>query len=221
MRQKLIAEFLGTALLLTIVVGSGIMAEQLAQGNAAIALLANAIATGCGLVVLIALFAPISGAHFNPLVSVVALANREIPAAQFWSFLILQTLGAVLGVWLAHLMFDLPIIQTSAKLRTGLGQWAGEFVATFGLIFLIRLGSAQKLAHLGALIALYVTAAYWFTSSTSFANPAVTIARCLTDTFAGIHPSGVVGFILAQCAGAICGAWLANDLAPSAKQDLT
>ncbi len=217
MKRVFFAEALGTALLLAIVVGSGIMGERLAAGNNAVALLANAIATGCGLAVLIALFAPISGAHFNPLVSGAAFFAREIPSAQFLWMLLAQVAGAVLGVWLAHLMFDLTILQTSSKIRTGLGQWAGEFVATFGLLFLIRLGSALRLANLGLLVALYITAAYWFTSSTSFSNPAVTVARAMTDTFAGIHPSGVFGFIVAQILGATAGIFAARAFSPVAK----
>jgi glycerol uptake facilitator-like aquaporin len=214
--RKLAAEALGSALLLAIVVGSGIMGERLAQGNAAIALLANAIATGCGLVVLISLFGPVSGAHFNPLVSVVAWREGELPGDTLCAFVVAQCVGCIAGAWLAHFMFALPILQTSAKMRTGAGQWAGEFVATFGLLFLIRFGVAQRLSNLATLVALYITAAYWFTSSTSFANPAVTLARSLSDTFAGIHPASVLGFVVAQCAGALAGwraaRWFARGL---------
>lgn len=214
MKQKLLAEFIGTALLLAIVIGSGIMGERLAQGNTAVALLANAIATGCGLAVLIALFGPISSAHFNPLVTLATWQAKEISFPECCAFILVQTLAAISGVWLAHLMFDLPILQTSAKVRTGLGQWAGEFVATFGLILLVRLGSALKLNAMAAWVALYITAAYWFTSSTSFANPAVTIARSLSDTFAGIHPTSVLGFILAQGVGAVAAIFVAEQLKP-------
>ncbi len=209
LKAKLLAEFLGTALLLAIVVGSGIMGEKLSQGNAAIALLANAIATGCGLAVLIALFGPISGAHFNPLVSISAWWEKEMPGALMLGYLLAQTIAAIAGVWLAHLMFDLPILQASPKIRTGIGQWAGESVATFGLILLVRVGALLKLNAMAAWVALYITAAYWFTSSTSFANPAVTLARSLSDTFAGIHPSSVIGFIAAQLLGA-AGAMIAT-----------
>ncbi len=215
MKQKLMAEFIGTAFLLAIVIGSGIMGERLAQGNIAIALLANAIATGCGLAVLIALFGPISGAHFNPLVSLAAWHGKELTLTECGAFVCVQALAAICGVWLAHLMFDVPLLQTSAKVRTGLGQWTGEFVATFGLILLVRLGTAMKLNAMAAWIALYITAAYWFTSSTSFANPAVTIARSLSDTFAGIHPASVLGFVLAQIMGAIAALIVARQLAPS------
>jgi glycerol uptake facilitator-like aquaporin len=203
--RKMAAEALGSALLLAIVIGSGIMGERLAQGNAAIALLANAIATGCGLVVLISLFGPMSGAHFNPLVSIAAWREGELSAGALLAYIIAQCIGCIAGAWLAHLMFDLPILQTSAKVRTGAGQWAGEFVATFGLLFLIRFGVAQRFTNLAMLVALYITAAYWFTSSTSFANPAVTLARSLSDTFAGIHPASVLGFVAAQSAGGLAG----------------
>jgi glycerol uptake facilitator-like aquaporin len=214
LKAKILAEFLGTAFLLTIVLGSGIMGEKLAQGNAAIALLANAIASGCGLAVLIALFGPISGAHFNPLVTLAAALSKEISAAQLIGYLFVQTIAAVLGVWIAHLMFDVPILQTSAKVRTGIGQWTGEFVATFGLILLVRLGAAMKSNAMAAWIALYITAAYWFTSSTSFANPAVTIARSLSDTFAGIHPASVAGFIAAQLLGTVAALIATKHLSP-------
>jgi glycerol uptake facilitator-like aquaporin len=202
MKSTLLAEFIGTALLLAIVIGSGIMGERLAMGNAAITLLANAMATGAGLAVLIALFGPISGAQFNPILTVIAIIKRERPFAAGTAIVAVQTCAAIAGVWLAHLMFDLPILQTSAKLRSGIGQWAGECVATFGLVLLVRLGAALRLQAMAAWVALYITAAYWFTSSTSFANPAVTIARSLSDTFAGIHPANVLGFIAAQFLGA-------------------
>jgi glycerol uptake facilitator-like aquaporin len=202
MKSTLLAEFIGTALLLAIVIGSGIMGERLAMGNAAITLLANAIATGAGMAVLIALFGPISGAQFNPILTVIAIIKRERPFAAGTAIVAVQTCAAIAGVWLAHLMFDLPILQTSARLRSGIGQWAGECVATFGLVLLVRLGAALRLQAMAAWVALYITAAYWFTSSTSFANPAVTIARSLSDTFAGIHPASVLGFIAAQFLGA-------------------
>jgi glycerol uptake facilitator-like aquaporin len=196
-----LAEGLGTAFLVAIVVGSGIMGERLSAGNAAVALLANAVATGCGLATLIALFAPISGAHFNPWVTLVARLDGEMSSARLLAYVAAQCIGAILGVWLAHLMFDFSLWQTSSKVRTGIGIWTGEIVATFGLILLVRLGNAQKLSPLGGYIALYITAAYWFTSSTAFANPAVTIARSMSDTFAGIHPNSVLGFLGAQATG--------------------
>jgi glycerol uptake facilitator-like aquaporin len=214
LKAKVLAEFLGCVLLLAVVVGSGIMGERLAQGNVALALLANAIATGCALAVLIALFGPISGAHFNPLVSSVAWLKKELPTNVFVTYVFVQTLGAIHGVWLAHLMFDLSILQTGTKLRTGIGQWSGECVATFGLILLVRLGQAVKLEAMAAWIALYVTAAYWFTSSTSFANPSVTFARSLSDSFAGIHPSSVAGFFAAQLVGAWAATLIEKHLRP-------
>lgn len=197
-----LSELIGTALLLAAVVGSGIMAERLSGGNVGIALLANALATGGALYALIVMLGPISGAHFNPAVTV-ALAIQDLaPRARVLPYVIAQIVGAVLGVWLAHLMFDLSILQTSAKVRTGIGQWAGEFTATFGLVLLIVLGARRASAALPAAVACYIVGAYWFTSSTSFANPAVTIARSLSDTFAGIAPAGAPAFILAQLIGA-------------------
>jgi glycerol uptake facilitator-like aquaporin len=218
--RNVAAEALGSALLLAIVIGSGIMGERLAQGNAAIALLANAIATGCGLVVLISLFGPVSGAHFNPLVSIAAWCEGELSAGALLAFIAAQCIGCIAGAWLAHFMFDLPILQTSAKVRAGAGQWAGEFVATFGLLFLIRFGVAQRFSNLAMLVALYITAAYWFTSSTSFANPAVTLARSMSDTFAGIHPASVFGFVAAQIAGALAGWGVARWFARALPQQI-
>jgi glycerol uptake facilitator-like aquaporin len=206
------AEALGSALLLAAVVGSGIMAERLSGGNAGVALLANAIATGGALVALILTFGAVSGAQFNPVVTL-ALALRGLFA---WErvpyYLLAQTVGAILGVWLAHLMFDLPVFQLGVKLRTGLGQWTGEIVATFGLIALILGCLRGNEAAIPYAVASYIVGAYWFTSSTSFANPAVTIARSLTDSFAGIAPAHAPGFIAAQIVGAllavaVCG-WL-------------
>jgi glycerol uptake facilitator-like aquaporin len=199
------SEGIGTALLLAAVVGSGIMAERLAGGNVALALLANAIATGGALFALILTFAPISGAHFNPLVTVAAAVSGELRPRHVLAYVAAQTMGAILGVWLAHVMFDLPIIEVSAHERSGIGQWAGEFIATFGLLALIESGKRHFRDALPAAIAAYITAAYWFTSSTSFANPAVTLARALTDSFAGIGPHNVPAFIVAQ----ICGGSLA------------
>jgi glycerol uptake facilitator-like aquaporin len=200
--RRVAAEGLGTALLLAAVVGSGIMAERLAGGNVAIALLANSLATGGALVALILTFAPISGAHFNPAVTLAVAIAGHMRARDAAPYMVAQVVGAVLGVWLAHLMFDLPIIEMSVRERSGLGQWAGEFTATFGLIALIESGRRHFAAALPGAVAAYIAAAYWFTSSTSFANPAVTLARSLSDTFAGIAPSNVPAFIAAQLAGA-------------------
>ena len=194
----LVAEGLGTALLLAIVVGSGIMAEQLAQGNIALALLANALATGAGLVVLIWCFGGISGAHFNPAVTWVCYWQQQLNAKQALSYSIVQLIGAVLGVWLAHAMFNQPILMLSNHERTGFGQYVSEFVATFGLIMVIIATSRQQPKITPMAVALYIVSAYWFTASTSFANPAVTVARTLTDTFAGIRPVDAPLFICSQ-----------------------
>jgi glycerol uptake facilitator-like aquaporin len=200
--RRLVAEGLGTALLLAAVVGSGIMAERLSGGNTGIALLANAIATGAALYPLILSFDGLSGAHFNPAVSLVMAINRELHWSFVGPYMAVQMVGAVGGVWAAHLMFDMPILQASTKLRTGIGQWAGEFIATFGLIMVIECGRRRFPAQLPAAVASYIVAAYWFTSSTSFANPAVTLARSMTATFAGIAPENALPFIIAQFAGA-------------------
>ena len=205
--RRLAAEALGTALLLAMVVGSGIMGERLGGGNAGIALLGNSIATGTALYVLITIFAPWSGAHFNPLVTLVERAAGRIGSADAALYIAVQVVAAVLGVFIAHLMFDLPLILPSQHVRTGGAQWFGEFVATFGLLTVILQGSRAHPEQVPAMVAAYITAAYWFTSSTSFANPAVTIARSLSDTFAGIRPSDVPGFMAAQCVGAAA-AWL-------------
>jgi glycerol uptake facilitator-like aquaporin len=205
--RPVLAEAIGTALLLAAVVGSGIMGERLSGGNVAVALLANAIATGAALFALITMFGPISGAHFNPVVTLALTFQRESPAKWLAPFLAAQIVGAILGVWLAHLMFDLPILQASIKLRTGIGQWAAEATATFGLVLLILLGVRKAAASLPAAVALYIVGAYWFTASTSFANPAVTIARALSNTFAGIAPGDAPAFIVAQLGGALL-AWL-------------
>jgi glycerol uptake facilitator-like aquaporin len=201
--RKPAAEFIGTAFLLTAVVGSGIMGEKLANGNAAIALLANSIATGAALYALIRAFGPISGAHFNPAVTLALAAGKELPKPYLLPYIAAQFAGAIAGVWTAHLMFDLPILQTSTHLRTGIGQWAGEFIATFGLLAVIESGRRHFTDALAASVALYIVGAYWFTSSTSFANPAVTLARSLTNTFAGIAPAHVAGFMAAQALGAL------------------
>ena len=200
--KQLTAECVGTAFLLATVVGSGIMAEMLAGGNVAIALLGNTIPTGAILVVIITLFGPISGAHFNPAVTFVFGLRREIGVGRGILYVIVQIIGGIVGVWMAHLMFDLELLQFSTKARTGSAQWFAESVATFGLIMTI-LGTLRfKEAAVPMAVGLYITAAYWFTASTSFANPAVTIARGFSDTFAGINPTHVPAFVLAQLAGA-------------------
>jgi glycerol uptake facilitator-like aquaporin len=201
--RRLAAEALGTALLLAVVIGSGIMGERLAGGNAAIALLGNTLATGAGLVVLITVFGPISGAHFNPAVTLTFAIRRELSARLALAYVAAQVIGAVLGVFTAHAMFAEPILQVSAKLRDGPAQAFSEFVATFGLIATI-LGTLRfRPDGTPTAVGLYITAAYWFTASTSFANPAVTLARSLSDTFAGIAPASVPAFIAAQFAGAL------------------
>ncbi len=201
--NELIAEFVGTAVLLAIVVGSGIMGEQLAQGNAAIALLANSLATGAGLYVLITLLGPISGAHFNPLVTAVMWWKGDRSTGQLVAYVAVQVLGAIVGVWLAHRMFDLPMLQVGLKVRAGMGQWVSEAVATAGLLATILLGLRANISAIPALVGSYIMAAYWFTASTSFANPAVTLARAFTTTFAGIRPLDVLGFVAAQLIGTV------------------
>lgn len=210
MKKALLAEFLGTALLLAVVVGSGIMGERLAEGNLAVALLANSVATGCGLYVLITLLGPISGAHFNPAVTAAFCARGERPWRTLPAYAAAQVAGGVLGVWLTHAMFALPILQTSTHIRSGGSQWLAEAVATFGLLLTILGGLRHAASQVPVMVAAYITAAYWFTASTSFANPAVTVARALTDTFAGIHPVGILGFVLAQCLGAAVAAAVAH-----------
>ncbi len=206
--RRLVAEALGTALLLAVVIGSGIMGERLAGGNAAIALLGNALATGAGLTVLITVLGPVSGAHFNPVVTLVFALRRELTGRVAIAYAAAQTVGAVLGVWAAHLMFAEPVFQVSAKLRDGPAQAFAEAVASFGLLLTI-LGSLRARADaMPMMVGLYITAAYWFTASTSFANPAVTIARSLSDTFAGIAPASVPAFIAAQAIGALAAAGL-------------
>ena len=210
--RRIAAEGLGAFFLFACVVGSGIMAEQLAGGNAAIALLANTLATGAILFVLITVLGPVSGAHMNPAVTLVAAYRRELPWSDAAAYIAAQFAFGIAGVAAAHLMFDLPLLQLSTKARTGAGQWAGEFVATFGLILTI-LGSVRFRPNwVPASVALYITAAYWFTSSTSFANPAITVARSLSDTFAGIAPRDVPMFILAELLGAGAAAIVARWL---------
>jgi glycerol uptake facilitator-like aquaporin len=190
------------------------MAERLAGGNIAVALLGNTMATGAMLFVLIAMLGPISGAHFNPAVSLVMWLRKEITGQSLLAFILIQMAAGLIGVWAAHLMFDLPILQYSDKSRTGIGQWAGEFIATFGLIITILVTARHRPEAISASVALYITAAYWFTSSTSFANPAITVARSLSDSFAGIAPSNVGGFIMAQVSGAVAAFAVAKFLLP-------
>jgi glycerol uptake facilitator-like aquaporin len=199
--RRLAAEALGTAGLLAVVVGSGIMGERLAGGNMAIALLANALATGAGLVVLISTFSPVSGAHFNPVVTLTEAVLGRTAWPMAWSYMAAQFVGAVAGVMVAHVMFELPLLFASQHVRTGAAQWASEVIATFGLITVILHGVRQRPEAVPWLVGAYITAAYWFTSSTSFANPAVTVARSLSDTFAGIRPVDAPGFIAAQAIG--------------------
>ncbi|HEY1707651.1 MAG TPA: MIP/aquaporin family protein [Rhizomicrobium sp.] len=200
--RRLSAEALGSALLLTAVVGSGVMAERLSGGNDALALLCNTVATGAALTVLISVFAPLSGAHFNPTVTLYFALRREIGWRDGACYAAVQIAAAIAGVWLAHAMFAMPIAEISHKLRDGPGQWLSEFVATFGLLLTIA-GCARRPDTTPALVGLYIAAAYWFTASTSFANPAVTLARSLTDSFAGIAPASMPGFIGAQLLAAI------------------
>ncbi len=201
--QRLGAELIGTAFLLATVIGSGIMGERLAGGNVAIALLGNTIPTGAMLVVLITMLGPISGAHFNPAVTMTFLLRKEMEPAEAGGYVAGQVAGAVLGVLAAHLMFDEALLQVSTKVRAGPSQWFSEWVASFGLVATILLTLRANRAAVPMAVGLYITAAYWFTASTSFANPAVTVARALSDTFAGIRPLDVGPFIVAQLVGAV------------------
>jgi glycerol uptake facilitator-like aquaporin len=201
--RRAVAEFIGTAFLLAAVVGSGVMALRLAGGNGALALLGNTLPTGAILTVLILTFGPISGAHFNPAVSLAFAWRRELMWSDAFAYIVCQLAGAIVGVWTAHVMFELPVWQLSATVRTGPGQWLAEAVATFGLVLTILGCLARTPAAVPYAVGLYITAAYWFTASTSFANPAVTIPRALSDTFAGIAPGGTPAFIVAQLTGAI------------------
>jgi glycerol uptake facilitator-like aquaporin len=210
--RRLVAEWLGTALLLAAVVGSGIMAQKLAGGNIALALLCNTIPTGAILVVLILIFGPISGAHFNPAVTLVFAWRGELSWPLAGLYIVAQIAGGIAGVWAAHLMFELPMLQVSLTQRAGAGQWIAEGVATFGLLLTILGCAARTPSAIPYAVGLYITSAYWFTASTSFANPAVTIARSLSDTFAGIAPSGILAFIAAQLLGAALAALLAGWL---------
>ena len=200
--RKLLSETLGTMLLLAVVIGSGIMAERLSGGNVAIALLANTLATVGGLYILIEVFGPVSGAHFNPAVSAVMAFRGELPLTLLAPYVVAQLLGAMLGAWLAHAMFDMSILQFSVHVRSGTGQWIAEAVATAGLLLVILRAPPTRVA---AMVACYIGAAYWFTASTSFANPAAAFGRMFSDSFAGIAPASVVGFMLAELAGAAIG----------------
>ena len=219
----MLAEGIGSLFLFATVIGSGIMAERLAGGNVAIALLGNTLATGAILFVLISILGAISGAHFNPAVTLVARVRGEIDTTTSLAHVCAQLAGGILGVWIAHFMFDLPLWQVSVKLRAGPGQWAGEAVATFGLIFTIMGTVRMRPQWVPATVALYITAAYWFTSSTSFANPAITVARSLSNSFAGIAPSSVPAFILAQLIGALAANAVSRALfspfSPEARND--
>ena len=215
MMRKLTAEALGTAFLLAIVVGSGIMAERLAGGNIALALLANTLATGAGLVVLILTFGPISGAHFNPAVTLADAWQGGMPWRAVPGYLLAQVFGAFVGVAMAHGMFAEPLFVASHHIRTGPDQWFSEFVATFGLLAVIWGCVRQRPAVTPFAVGLYITAAYWFTASTSFANPAVTLARAATDTFAGIRPDDELGFVIAQLIGALAATALFRWLIPT------
>ena len=217
--RRLVAEALGTAFLLAAVVGSGIMAAKLAGGNGALALLCNTLPTGAILTVLILTFGPVSGAHFNPAVSVAFALRRELSLPEAFAYILVQIIGGIIGVWAAHAMFELPVWQVSLTVRTGPGQWLAEFVATFGLVLTILGCLARTPSAIPYAVGLYITAAYWFTASTSFANPAVTIARSISDTFAGIAPSGVIGFIAAQFAGMLAAVLLARWLWTATKTE--
>jgi glycerol uptake facilitator-like aquaporin len=217
--QRLGAESIGTAFLLAAVIGSGIMGERLAGGNVALALLCNTIPTGAILVVLITMLAPISGAHLNPAVTLTFLLRREIAASDALAYVLAQLIGAVAGVLAAHAMFDLPLIEISTKARSGPSQAFSEWVATFGLVTTILLTRRVKPDAVAMSVGLYITAAYWFTASTSFANPAVTIARAFSDTFAGIRPTDVTLFCIAQLIGAVCALGLYRFLAGSRRTE--
>lgn len=213
--RRVFAEWLGTAFLLAAVVGSGIMAQRLSGGNVALALLCNTIPTGAILVVLILIFAPLSGAHFNPAVTLAVALRLELPWPAAGLYIAAQIVGAIAGVWMAHLMFELPVWQFSLTTRSGIGQWLAETVATFGLLLTIFGCTARSPGAIPYAVGLYITSAYWFTASTSFANPAVTLARSLSNTFAGIAPDGVAAFVAAQLLGALLAVvlsrWLWNE----------
>ncbi len=210
--HKLGAEFLGTLFLVATVVGSGIMAEDLSGGNTGLALLANTIATGAILYVIISMFGPISGAHFNPVVSLVMATKGTLRWPEAGGYILAQIIGGIMGAWIAHFMFDLDILQLSMKSRSGISQYGSEVVASFGLLLTVLLGVRYRVEAVPAMVGLYITAAYWFTASTSFANPAVTIARTLSDTFAGINYGDTIPFILAQIIGAYLALMVAKGL---------
>ena len=213
--RAFVCEFLGTFFLVATVVGSGIMAENLSMGNHAVSLLANAIATGAILYVLITIFSEISGAHFNPVVSLIMFTMKKLSFFGFLAYISVQIIGGILGTFLAHFMFEISIIQLSTNVRTGYSQYFSEVIAAFGLLLTILLGTKQKSGSVATLVAFYITAAYWFTSSTSFANPAVTIARTLTDTFSGIQYGDTIPFIMAQIIGGFLAYLLFNYLIQS------
>ena len=213
--RAFVCEFLGTLFLVATVVGSGIMAENLSMGNHAVSLLANAIATGAILYVLITIFSEISGAHFNPVVSLIMFTMKKLSFFEFLAYISVQIIGGILGTFLAHFMFEISIIQLSTNVRTGYSQYFSEVIAAFGLLLTILLGTKQKSGSVATLVAFYITAAYWFTSSTSFANPAVTIARTLTDTFSGIQYGDTIPFIMAQIIGGLLAYLLFNYLIQS------
>lgn len=219
--RRYVAEGLGTALLLAVVVGSGIMAERLSGGNVAIALLANTIATGAGLIALILMFGTVSGAHFNPVVTLSEAWQKNMPASEVVPYIVVQILGAYAGVAAAHMMFGEPLFSASEHIRSGPSQWWSEFVATFGLLAVIIGCSRSKPAMTPLAVAAYITSAYWFTASTSFANPAVTLARAASNTFAGIRPVDAPGFIIAQLLGASTATILFCWLYPAAPKDAT
>jgi glycerol uptake facilitator-like aquaporin len=218
--RRFVAEALGTGFLLATVIGSGIMGERLADGNVALALLCNTIPTGAILVVLILMLGPVSGAHFNPAVTLSFLLQRAIGGREALAYVGAQIAGGIAGAWCAHVMFEEPVLMLSLTVRTGPGQWVGEIVATFGLVATIIACVRLRPAVVAPAVGLYITAAYWFTSSTSFANPAVTIARSLSDTFAGIRPADAPAFVAAQCVGAVLATWLIGWLVhPAVKSE--
>lgn len=215
LNRRVVAEGVGTAMLLAAVVGSGIMAERLSGGNQAIALLANTIATGAALLALILTFGAVSGAHFNPAVTIADASQRGLPWRDVPAYIVAQLVGGIFGVWAAHAMFQERVLMLSSHVRSGPAQMFSEFVATFGLLAVIWGSSRRRSAAVPFAVAAYITAAYWFTASTSFANPAVTLARALSDTFAGIRPADVPGFVVAQFAGAIAATLLFRWLVPA------
>jgi len=211
-RQRFAAEFIGTAMLLATVIGSGIMGERLAGGNVAIALLGNTIPTGAILIVLITMLGPISGAHFNPAVTAVFAIKGEISGFEVLGYVLAQVLGGIVGVLAAHAMFDETLLQIATKVRAGPSQWLSEWVAAFGLVLTILLTLRANSAAVATSVGLFITAAYWFTASTSFANPAVTVARAFSNTFAGVRPQDVAPFVIAQLIGAVMAAYLCRWL---------